>query len=336
MKVDAGISYTTLTEVPALARRAERLGIDGLWFSETTHDPFLGASLAVEHTTRVTVGTSVAIAFTRSPTLLAHLAWDLAALSGGRFILGLGTQIKAHVERRFGMPWDAPAPRLRDAVQAIRAVWASWRTGAPLNYQGRFYRLTLMTPFFSPPSIAGDIPIMTAGVNPALCRTAGAVADGFQVHPFHTPAYLRDVIRPAIELGRRQGGRAGAPFTITATVFAVTGTTESEREVAREEAKRDIAFYASTRSYRGVLAHHGWEEVGDRLSALAKRGAWQAMAAEVTDEILDAFAVDASTAELGPRIVDRYTGLVDRIGLYAPFSAKIEPQIRSLLTAAQK
>ncbi len=335
MQVDAHIAYSTLAEVPALVQRAEQLGVDGLLFSETAHDPFLGAALAAEHTSRVKLGTSVAIAFTRSPTLLAHLAWDLAALSKGRFTLGLGTQVQAHIERRFGMPWDPPGPKLTDMVQAIRSVWQSWRTGTPLNYQGRFYRLNLMTPFFTPPPLEGGIPIVTAGVNPALCRVAGDVADGFLVHPFHTLAYLRDVIRPAIERGRTRSERKSTPFSIGTTVFVVSGDTDRERERSREEVKRAIAFYASTRSYRGVLAHHGWEEVGQRLSGLARRGAWEAMAHEVTDEILTTIAVVAPTAELGARIAERYAGLVDRIGLYAPFASETESQWRSLLRAVQ-
>jgi len=333
--VDAHIAYSTLAEVPRLAKSAEQIGVDGLWFSETAHDPFLGAVLAAEHTSRVGIGTSVAIAFTRSPTLVAYIAWDLAALSKGRFTLGLGTQVKAHIERRFGMAWDPPAPKLKDTVHAIRAVWQSWRTRTPLNYQGRYYRLTLMSPFFSPPPMETSISIVTAGVNPALCRVAGAVADGFQVHPFHTVAYIRDVIRPAIERGRTRSERAGFPFSIGTSVFTVSGDTEPERARSRERVKRAIAFYASTPSYRGVLAHHGWDDVGRRLSAHVRRGAWDAMAQEVTDEMLATIAVVAPPADLGGRIVERYAGLVDRIGLYDPFSSQADAQWGSLLGAVR-
>lgn len=335
MQVDAPISYSTLHEVPALVRLAERLGVDGVWFSETAHDPFLGAAFAAEHTTRLTIGTSVAIAFTRSPTLLAHLGWDLAALSGGRFILGLGTQVKAHIERRFGMRWDPPAARLKETVQAVHAVWHSWRTGTPLNFRGRFYQLTLMTPFFTPPPVDAAIPIVTAGVNPIMCRVAGEVADGFQVHPFHTAAYLRDVIHPGIARGRAKAGRGAKPFSIATTVFAVSGETDREQARAREEVKRAIAFYASTRSYRRVLAHHGWEAAGQRLSALAAQGAWEAMAQEITEEMVATIAVVARTDDLGARIQARYAGLVDRIGLYVPFSPTSEAQWRSLLAAVK-
>lgn len=334
MQVDAHIAYSSLDEVPALAQRAERLGVDGLWFSETAHDPFLGAALAAEHTTRVTIGTSVAIAFARSPTLLAYLAWDLAAQSRGRFVLGLGTQIRAHIERRFGMPWDPPAAKLRDTIGAIHAVWKTWRSGAPLDYQGRFYHLSLMTPFFIPPPISVNIPIVTAGVNATMCQVAGAAADGFLVHPFHSRAYLIDVIRPAIHQGRAHAGRLGEPFSIGTTVFTVTGESDAPAHArAREATKRSIAFYASTPSYRGVLAHHGWADVGKRLTRLAASGAWDAMAHEITDEMLNTFAVVAPLADLGDRIRSRYTGLVDHLGLYTPFSSETAPQFEALITS---
>ncbi len=335
MKVDAHIAYDSLDDVPGLARAAEALGVDGIWLSETAHDPFLGAALAAEHTQRVSVGTSVAVAFTRSPTVLAHTAWDLAALSNGRFILGLGTQVKAHITRRFGLAWDPPATKLRETVEAVRSVWETWRTGAPLQFRGRFYTLTLMTPFFTPPRHDAAIPIVTAGVNPAMCRAAGAVADGFQVHPFHTPGYLRDVIRPAIASARRKSGRAGEPFSIAAAVFVVTGEDPAERARSREQVRQSIAFYASTPSYRGVLAHHGWEDVGAQLSALAARGRWAEMPRLISDEILASVAVEAA-GDIGTTIVQRYRDLVDRIGIYEPFAPAADGRWRSLIAAAKQ
>lgn len=335
MKVDAHIAYDSLSEVPALARAAEALGVDGIWFSETAHDPFLAAALAAEHTRRVSIGTSVAIAFTRSPTVLAHVGWDLAALSGGRFVLGLGTQVKAHITRRFGLPWEPPAPKLRETVDAVRSVWEAWRTGTPLSFHGRFYTLTLMTPFFTPPMQAATIPIVTAGVNPVMCRAAGAVADGFQVHPFHTPGYLRDVIRPAIASGRKASRRDGQAFSIAASVFAITGRDAAEIAASGERVRQSIAFYASTPSYRGVLAHHGWEDAGARLSALAARGRWAEMPQLVTDEMLAAVAVEGPAEDIGGRIVQRYDGLVDRIGIYEPFAPGAEARWRSLLAACR-
>ena len=335
MKIDAHIEYQALSEVPQLVRAAEDFGFDGVWFSETSHDPFLAAVLAAEHTRRVSIGTSVAIAFARSPTVLAHTAWDLAAYSNGRFILGLGSQVKAHITRRFGVPWEPPAPKLRETVEAIRSVWAAWRDGGPLNFRGRFYTLTLMTPFFTPPPQGAPIPIVTAGVNPPMCRAAGAVADGFQVHPLHTAAYLRDVIRPAIEAGQRASGRGGLPFSIAASVFAITGTDTAAVARARERVRRTIAFYASTPSYRGVLAHHGWAAIGERLSALAARGRWTEMPALVTDEMLTALAVEGLDVEIGGKLVDRYGSLVDRIGIYEPFAPGDPAPWQSLLRAAR-
>ncbi|MEX0766796.1 MAG: TIGR03617 family F420-dependent LLM class oxidoreductase [bacterium] len=335
MKVDARITYGTLREVPDLARAIERLGLDGVWFSEIAGDPFLPAVLAAEHTQRISIGTAIAIAFTRSPTLLAALAWDLAAQSGGRFMLGLGTQVKAHIVRRFGMTWDPPAPKLRDTVQAIRAVWNAWRTGGPLRFRGRFYTLSLMTPFFTPGPLEAEIPILTAGVNPPLCRVAGQVADGFFVHPLHTPSYLRDVVLPAIRRGQRRAGRERTPFTITGSVFGASGESTEELARSREEARRTIAFYASTPSYRGVLAHHGWQEIGERLSARAARGEWGSMAAEVSDEMLETVAVVGRTEEIGAQMMSRYRGLVDRIGFYEPFTAADLKKWQSLLKAAR-
>jgi len=334
MKFDARLTYGTLREIPELARAAERAGFDGLWLEETAHEPFLGAALACEHTNRVEVGTNVAIAFARSPTVLAHLAWDLAALSTGRFILGLGSQVKGHVVRRFGMPWDAPAPRLRDAVRAIRAVWAAWRTGGPLDYRGAFYTLTLMTPFFTPPLHEHPIPVATAGVNAAMCRVAGEVADAFQVHPLHTPSYLRDVIVPAIRRGERRAAR-GASVRINASVFALIGESRAELEAARADARRTIAFYASTPSYRPLLAHHGWQEVGARLSALAARGEWRRMAEEVTDEMLEAIAVSGPPREVGRQIRERYAGVADRAGAYLPFSLDATARWAGVLEGAK-
>jgi probable F420-dependent oxidoreductase len=329
VKVDAQIVYENLREVPDLVQAAEELGLDGVWFTETAHDPFLAAALAARSTSRLAIGTGIAIAFARSPTLLAYLAWDLAALSGGRFMLGLGTQVKAHIVRRFGMPWSPPAPRLRDTVQAVRAVWEAWRTGAPLDYRGRGITLNLMTPFFTPPPQPHAIPIMTAGVNPLLCRVAGEVADGFHVHPFHTPDYLRNVIVPAITRGRQQ--RPATPFEVVVTAFAVVAGTDT----AVRAAKRAIAFYASTPSYRGVLAHHGWAALGPELSALAARGRWSDMEDLIGDDILHTVAVVARAEDLGVQLRARYAGLADRISIYEPFAARRASIWRTLIAACR-
>ncbi|MDR7560505.1 MAG: TIGR03617 family F420-dependent LLM class oxidoreductase [Armatimonadota bacterium] len=317
VRIDIHMMYRTLAEVPDVVRTAERLGVDGVWVSETAHDPFLGAALAAEHSARLLVGTGVAIAFTRSPTVLAHLAYDLAEASRGRFVLGLGTQVRAHIVRRYGLTWDAPAARLRDVVGAVRAVWEAWRTGAPLAYRGRYYTLTLMTPAFSPAPHPYPIPIMTAGVNPRMCQVAGEVADGFLVQPLHTRGYLTDVIRPALARGRARGGRPD-PCPVVASVLVGVGESATAVRDAAARVRERIAFYASTPSYRRVLDHHGWGELGVRLRTLAARGAWAEMGTLIPDEILHEVAVVGGPEDVGDRLRERYRGLADRVVLDGP------------------
>jgi len=314
MKIDAGLVFGNLREVPAIVRAAEASGFDGMWTSETQHEALLPLPLVAEHTQRIQFGTAIAVAFARSPTVLAHTAWDLAAQSGGRFILGLGTQVKAHIERRFGMTWEAPAPKLRDTILAMRALWDCWQNGTPLNFRGQFYKLTLMSPFFNPgPIVTPQVPIFIAGVNTTLCRLAGELADGFHVHPFHTAKYLREVTLPSIEAGAVKAGRSRKEVQVASSVFVVTN--DAEREMVRGQ----IAFYASTPSYRAVLDCHGWGEIGERLSHLASRRQWGDMPAEVSDEMLEVFATIATPADLPGKLVTRYAGLLDRVALYAPF-----------------
>lgn len=315
MKIDAGLIFSNLQQAPAIARAAEAIGFDGLWTSETQHEALLPLPLVAEHTRTMQFGTAIAVAFARSPTVLAHIAWDLAAQSGGRFILGLGTQVKAHVERRFGMTWESPAAKLRDMLLAIRAVWDCWQNGTPLNYRGQFYKLTLMSPFFNPGPIATpQVPIFIAGVNTALCQVAGELADGFHVHPFHTAKYLREVILPSIEAGAAEAGRSKQATQTASSVFVIRD--DGEREMVRAQ----IAFYASTPSYRAVLDCHGWGEVGERLSRLAARRQWDQMPGEISDEMLETCAVTATRAELPGKLIAKYEGLLDRLALYAPFA----------------
>src|SRR5579859_1850181 len=316
MYFDAAITPNSLNEAPALARAAESAGIAAVWTSETQHNPFLPLPLVAEHTSRLGFGTAIAVGFGRSPLTLAHVAWDLAAQSEGRFMLGLGTQVRAHIERRFGMEWPAsPAGKLRELVLALRAIWQAWQTGERLNYRGEYYKLTLMTPFFNPGPIAHPrVPIYIAGVNTGLARLAGEVCDGFHVHPYHSPAYLRDVVLPAIAAGAAQAGRAPADVKVAGTVFAITSPAE------REGARQQIAFYASTPSYRPVMAHHGWEATAERLSALAARGEWSALPAQISDEMLDTFAVSGPLSGLAGALRERYDGLLDRVALYRGFN----------------
>lgn len=314
MILDTTIPPTGLNAIPDLAKAAEAMGFNALWTNETQHDPFLPCALIAEHTQKLHLGTAVAIAFARSPANLAYTAWDLAQVSGGRFILGLGTQVKAHVERRFGQPWpESPVNKLREQLAAIRAFWCSWQTGEPLNFRGEYYKLTLMSPFFNPGRIEHpDIPIFIAGVNTGLARLAGEAADGFHVHPFHTPRYLAEVILPAIREGREKAGGA-RKVQVAVTAFVVTD--ESERDFVRQQ----IAFYASTPSYRPVMAIHGWEDVAEQLSSLAAHGKWGEMPELISDDMLATFAVIAAPDELGLALLERYQGMADRLGLYIPY-----------------
>jgi len=306
---------TSLASIPEMARAAEQLGFGAIWLAETQHNPFLQATLVAEHTQRIHFGTAIAVSFARSPAVMAHSAWDLAAFSGGRFVLGLGTQVRAHIERRFGMPWpDSPVGKLREQILALRAFWGSWQTGARLQLRGEYYKLSLTSPFFTPDAIEHpQIPIMVAGVNTGLAALAGETADGFLVHPFHSPAYLSELLLPAIRAGAEEAGRPQSATQIVVNAFAVTNPEE------REQVRRQIAFYASTPSYRAVLAQHGWQEIGEQLSALAARQRWEVMPGLISDELLDTFATVADEADLAAALRQRYAGLADRLALYTPF-----------------
>ncbi len=321
MQIDVVLSYEKGLHLAAeAARAAEALGFDGLWTAETQHDAFLPLALAAEHTRRIQLGTAIAVAFARSPTELAYTAWDLQSLSQGRFILGLGTQVKAHIERRFGMPWDSPTARLRDMILAMRALWNTWQTGARLNHRGEFYKLTLMAPFFNPGPIEHPhIPIFIAGVNKGLCQLAGELCEGFHVHPFHSTRYLREVTLPNIALGLEKGGRTRADIQLSSSIFVITGQTPAEAAAARQAVRAQIAFYASTPSYHAVMETHGWLDTAERLGMMAARQQWSDMAALIDDEMLAAFAVTGAPDELAGLIQQRYAGLLDRVNYYVPF-----------------
>jgi probable F420-dependent oxidoreductase len=297
--------------------------VDGLWSYETAHDPFLPLFAAALATERVSLGTAIAVAFARTPFAMAQTAWDLQRVSGGRLLLGLGTQVRAHVERRFSAAFEHPAARIVDYIRCLRAIWDTFQTGAPPAYEGRFYRFTLISDFFNPGAIEQpDIPISLAGVGEPMARAAGAVADGFHVHPLHSPGYLRDVVRPALAEGARAAGRDPAQVDLIASVFIVTGDTATERAAAASDARRQIAFYASTPTYRPFLAYHGFEALGKELSALARAGRFAEMPARLPDALLEAVAVSAEPAALGAALRARYAGdLVQRIYPYASMPA---------------
>ncbi len=334
MRIDVRLGGP-LTESARVARQAEAMGFDGAWTSETQHDGFLPLTLAAHHTTRLTLGTSIAVAFGRSPLVTAHLAWDLAALSSGRFLLGLGTQVKGHIEKRYGLPWDSPGPRLRDYIQALRAIWDCWQHGTPLDHRGQFYSHTLMTPFFNPGPIANHrIPIHIAGVQPYMCRLAGELCDGFQVHPFHSAKYLREVVLPNVEEGLQSSGRKRGDICLASSALIVTGKNAAEMDAARQGVKSQIGFYASTRNYRVILECHGWEPVAKDLTRKSIQGDWDGMTALVTDEMLEAFAIVGGPDEVPGKLRQRYTGLLDRLAVYETFDPERDLTAQQALLTA--
>ena len=311
MKLDAALPLVGLKDVPAIAKAAEEIGFDALWTQETQHDPFLPCALIAEHTTRLNFGTAVAVSFARSPANLAYTAWDLAAQSGGLFILGLGTQVKAHIERRFGMPWpESPVKKLHEQIEVIRAFWDCWQNGTKLNYRGEYYKITLMSPFFQPPPLppspSGEglgvrsIPIYIAGVNTGLTKLAGELCEGFHVHPFHSVRYMNEVMLPAIEEGAKKNNRKREDIAVSITAFIAT--THEEMNFARAQ----ISFYASTPSYRPVMDLHGWSAVVEKLSAHAAKGEWAEMPILITDEMLGEFCVVTEDDKLADELKKRY------------------------------
>ncbi|HYT40383.1 MAG TPA: TIGR03617 family F420-dependent LLM class oxidoreductase [Acidimicrobiia bacterium] len=320
MKIDATLMAADLDTIGPRARQIETLGYDGLYTAETQHDPFFPLVLAAEHTERLDLATAIAVAFPRSPTHLAHLGHDLQRFSKGRFILGLGSQIKAHVEKRFSASFSQPAVRMRELILATRAVWRTWEEDEPLRFEGDFYRLSLMTPFFNPgPTGFGPPKVFLAAVGEKMTEVAGEVCDGMFVHGFTTEKYIRETTLPAIERGLALSGRRRADIELSFPTFMVTGETDEEWQTADAAVREQIAFYGSTPSYRGVLETHGWGEVQDELNALSKRGAWKEMGKVITDDILDAFAVRGSSADLPGLVMARYGDIVDRISFYAPY-----------------
>ncbi len=323
MRLDASmfVEAARMREVGSIAQAAEAIGFDTLWTTETKHNSFLPLAIAAEHTEHIRLGTSVAIAFPRSPMVTAQIAWDLQALSKGRFILGLGTQVRAHIERRFGMPWEAPVAKLRDYILALRAIWNCWQHGGKFDYQGQFYKLSLMTPFFNPGPISDPhIPIYIAGVNEGLARLAGELCEGFHVHPFHTVKYLNELVRPQVAAGAAKAGRAATDIQLVSSVFLITGPDEQTRAGLRSMARDQVAFYASTPSYRVVLECHGWQDIGEQLSRLAAAKRWGEMSALVSDEMLAAFAIEAPLDRIGEALRERYAGVLDRVCAYMPYA----------------
>jgi probable F420-dependent oxidoreductase len=315
MKLSWG-GFEGASELRSLAARIEAFGFDTVAAIETRHDPFVQSAVIAEHTQRAEVMTSIAVAFARTPMLLASAAHDLNVLSGGRFILGLGSQTKPHIVRRFSMPWSQPAERMREMIQAIHAIWDCWYDGKPLAFRGEFYSHTLMTPNFTPTDIGfGRPPIHLAAVGPQMTEVAAQVADGIICHAFTTERYVREVTLPAIEAGLAGRGRSRADFEITGIPFIVAGNDEAALARRQAEAKKQIAFYGSTPAYRGVLELHGWAALHEDLHRLSKAGRWDEMGALIDDDVLSAFAIVGTPPEAVKELRRRFDGLFDRISL---------------------
>ena len=314
------------------AAELEAAGYDGLFAAETKHDPFISLTAAAMRTERVSLMTGIAVAFARNPMTVAETANDVQLVSGGRFILGLGSQIKPHIEHRFSMPWSAPAARMREFVEAVRAIWSAWETGEKLAFTGEHYRHTLMSPFFSPgPNPYGNPPIWLAAVGERMTETAGAVADGVLAHTFTTERYLREVTRPALERGAASAGRDAAALGISLPAFVAVGESGAELEGAIRATKAQIAFYGATPAYRPVLDVHGWGGVHEQLHAASKRGEWAAMGALIDDEMLATFAAVGSPAEAAAQLRGRFTGLVTRLSFSASYPMR--PEVQAALLA---
>lgn len=318
MKIEMHPRATELAAIPEATRQAERLGYDGVTSNETNHEAFLPIVLMAEHSQRLEVGTSVAISFPRSPMIVANLAWDLQKFSRGRFNLGLGTQVKGHNQRRFSVPWTPPAPRMREYVLALRAIWDAWQNGTKLDFVGQHYTFTLMTPMFNPgPMEHPKIPIYLAAVGDAMCRLVGEVADGIRLHTFNTPKYIQNVIVPSIEAGAKKAGRSLEDIEVIGGSFIVTGANEEEVERSKLAEKRRISFYGSTRSYHPVFQEHDQLELGLKLHAMSLKGEWEAMAHEISDDVLEEFAVVATYDDLPRRLKEKFGGVVTRM-VYTP------------------
>lgn len=339
MKVETAVSTTDLRQAMEDARRAEALGYDGVLTPETGHDPFFPLVVAAEHSTRLTLGTAVAIAFPRAPMVTAQMAWDLQKFSNGRFLLGLGTQVKGHNIRRYGATWDtAPGPRLREYILMLRAIWDSWQNGTRPSFKGRSYEYTLMTPFFNPGPIEHPhIPIYISAVNPYNCRLAGELCDGLRLHGFNTPKYLHEVIMPAVEEGAKKAGRSVKDIDIAGLGFIITGKDSAELTKNAAPVRRQISFYASTPSYRPVMDIHGWGDVFERLFEMSKRGEWAAMSELITDDMLEQFCTIATYDDLVPKLLKHYGGVTTRAAFAIPVhTPEDEQRLRSMIGQLQQ
>ena len=320
LKVDGAVSGQ-LADIAKAASTLERRGYDCCWTAEINHDPFLPLVLAAEHTTRIELGTSIAVAFARNPMTVANVGWDLQAYSHGRFLLGLGSQVQAHIEKRFSMPWSQPVPRMREFILALHEIWSCWRDGTKLGFEGDFYTHKLMTPMFTPEPQPYAFPkIFVAAVGEAMTEMCGEVADGLLAHAFTTKRYFEEVTTPALLRGMQRSGRQRSEFQLSAPIFVVTGNDESDLAASAVGTRKQIAFYGSTPAYRKVLELHGWGELHTELHRLSRAGEWDAMGSLIDDEILETFAVVAPLDVVADKIRDRCDGVIDRVLVGFPSS----------------
>jgi probable F420-dependent oxidoreductase len=316
VRVETGIPLDNWREVSERARQAEESGFDGVLSAEIAHDPFMPLGFAALATERIRLATAIAVCFSRSPMVVAGTAWDLQEQSGGRFVLGLGAQVKGHNERRFSVPWSPPVPRIREYVESLRAIWKTWETGEELNYQGDHYAFTLMTPEFAPkPTGLRRVPVTIAAVGPAMIKLAGRICDGVRLHGFATRKYLEQIALPMLDEGLSASGRKRSEFEIWGGGFIATGPDEEAVAKQLEWVRYRLGFYGSTRSYHNVFAVHGWEDLGMKLHAMSKQGRWKEMAAEVSDEVVHTFAAVATHENLSSAVEKRFGGLVDSVTL---------------------
>jgi probable F420-dependent oxidoreductase len=320
MLIDGGLSFRG--EHPgADARALEVAGYDGAWSDETGHDPLLIAAVAATTTTTLQLGTGIVVAFARSPMITATMANDVQLLSKGRLLLGLGSQIKPHIEKRYSMPWSHPAPRMREYVLAMRAIWSTWNEGTAMNFRGEFYRHTLMSPFFNPgPNPYGAPQVYLAAVGGLMTEVAGEVADGLLIHPFSTERYIREVTLPALGRGLAKSGREFRDFPLSFSGLIATGNTGEELADAVKRVRGQIAFYGSTPAYRPVLELHGWGELQSELNALSKTGEWEKMGELIDDDVLNAFSVVAAPSDVGAVVRERLNDVISRFSIYAPYA----------------
>jgi probable F420-dependent oxidoreductase len=320
LKVDAAVA-SGLANIAKAAGTLERRGYDCCWTAEINHDPFLPLALAAEHTTSIELGTSIAVAFARNPMTVANVGWDLQAYSEGRFLLGLGSQVQAHIEKRFSMPWSRPVGRMREFVLALHEIWSCWRDGTKLSFDGDFYTHKLMTPMFTPEPQPYDFPkILVAAVGEAMTEMCGEVADGLLAHAFTTKRYSEEVTIPALLRGMQRSGRQRSDFQLSCPIFVVTGETEEQLIAGAVSTRKQIAFYGSTPAYRKLLDLHGWGDLHTELHRLSLQGEWDAMGSLIDDQILEAFAVVAPIDTVASKIRDRCDGVIDRVLVGFPSS----------------